>query len=100
SSLVTFLMLARPYILRRMGRVQVEPMRLPVVCGFDWPKAGGRQEYLRVSIEQGRAVLQPNQSSGTLLSATWADGLLEVPVGATFKAGDSLDFIPFASLLA
>lgn len=100
SSLVTFLMLARPYILRRMERVQVEPMRLPVVCGFDWPKAGGRQEYLRVSIEQGRAVLQPNQSSGTLLSATWADGLLEVPVGATFKAGDSLDFIPFASLLA
>ncbi|MDD2056736.1 molybdopterin molybdotransferase MoeA [Pseudomonas sp. GD03860] len=99
SSLVTFLILARPYILRRMGRTQVEPMRLPVACGFDWPKPGTRQEYLRVSLEQGRAVLQPNQSSGTLLSATWADGLLEVPVGVTFKAGDWLDFIPFASLM-
>ncbi|PZQ35931.1 MAG: molybdopterin molybdenumtransferase MoeA, partial [Pseudomonas putida] len=36
-----------------------------------------------------------NQSSATLLSAVQADGLLEVPAGETFEAGDVLDFLSF-----
>ncbi|MFK8329885.1 gephyrin-like molybdotransferase Glp [Pseudomonas sp. BJa5] len=100
SALVTFLLLARPYLLRRMGVEQVEPLRVPVVAGFDWPKAGNRQEYLRVRVEQGRAVLQASQSSGTLLSAVEADGVLEVPRGKTFRSGERLDFISFACLVS
>ncbi len=95
SALVTFLLLARPYLLARMGVARVEPMRVPVVAGFAWPKAGKRQEYLRVRLDGGRARLLENQSSATLLSAVQADGLLEVPAGETFEAGDVLDFISF-----
>ncbi|QXI40945.1 molybdopterin molybdotransferase MoeA [Pseudomonas xantholysinigenes] len=98
SALVTFLLLARPYLLARMGVALVAPMRLPVVAGFAWPKAGKRQEYLRVRLEGGRARLLENQSSATLLSAVIADGLLEVPAGETFEPGDVLDFIAFAGL--
>ncbi|MDF9620584.1 molybdopterin molybdotransferase MoeA [Pseudomonas entomophila] len=98
SALVTFLLLARPYLLARMGGVQVEPVRVPVVAGFAWPKAGKRQEYLRVRLDGGRARLLENQSSATLLSAAQGDGLLEVPAGETFKAGDVLDFIAFAGV--
>ncbi|QVM94018.1 molybdopterin molybdotransferase MoeA [Pseudomonas entomophila] len=98
SALVTFLLLARPYLLARMGIVQVEPVRVPVVAGFAWPKAGKRQEYLRVRLEGGRARLLENQSSATLLSAVQGDGLLEVPAGETFEAADVLDFIAFAGV--
>jgi molybdopterin molybdotransferase len=99
SALVTFLLLARPYLLTRMGVARVEPMRLPVVAGFAWPRAGKRQEYLRVRLDGGRARLLENQSSATLLSAVQADGLLEVPAGETFEAGDVLDFISFDGLM-
>ncbi|WP_252089726.1 gephyrin-like molybdotransferase Glp [Pseudomonas sp. MWU13-3659] len=98
SALVTFLLTARPYLLARMGVVQVEPVRVPVVAGFAWPKAGKRQEYLRVRLDGGRARLLENQSSATLLSAVQGDGLLEVPAGETFEAGDVLDFIAFAGV--
>ena len=99
SALVTFLLLARPYLLARMGVERVEPMRVPVVAGFAWPKAGKRQEYLRVRLDGGRARLLENQSSATLLSAVQAHGLLEVPAGETFEAGDVLDFISFDGLV-
>ncbi|MEE1886464.1 molybdopterin molybdotransferase MoeA [Pseudomonas carassii] len=98
SALVTFLLLARPYLLARMGVERVEPLRVPVVAGFNWPKAGKRQEYLRVRLDGGRARLLENQSSSTLLSAVLGDGLLEVPAGETFEAGDVLDFIGFAGV--
>ncbi len=98
SSLVTFGLLARPYILRRMGVVRVEPLRLPVRAGFAWPKAGTRREFLRARIEQGRAVLYPNQSPGVLRSASWADGLVELMEGQTYAEGDVLEFIPLAEL--
>lgn len=98
SSLVTFLLLVRPYLLRRMGVAAVQPRRQPLPVGFDWPKAGTRQEYLRVRIEDGIARLLPGQSSGTLLSATLADGLLEIPAGRTFEAGEWLNFLPFDGL--
>lgn len=99
SALVTFLLLARPYLLTRMGVARVEPMRVPVVAGFAWPKAGKRQEYLRVRLDGGRARLLENQSSATLVSAVQADGLLEVPAGETFEAGDVLDFISFDGVM-
>lgn len=98
SALVTFLLLARPYLLRRMGVERVAPASFRVAADFDWPHGGTRQEYLRVRLEEGRAQLQPNQSSGILLSAAQSDGLLKVPPGKTFARGELLDFIPFAVL--
>ncbi len=98
SSLVTFALLARPYLLRRMGVADVAPLRLALPAGFAWERPGSRREFLRVRLEQGRVVAHPNQSSGVLLSADWADGLLEVREQSTFAIGDSVTFLPFAGL--
>jgi molybdopterin molybdotransferase len=98
SALVTFGLLARAYLLRIQGVEDVAPLSFAVNAGFDWPKAGSRREYLRARLEQGRAVLYPNQSSGVLLGASWADGLVEIPEGCTLQVGDMTRFIPFCEL--
>ncbi|PXB92793.1 molybdopterin molybdenumtransferase MoeA, partial [Pseudomonas aeruginosa] len=99
STLVTFALLARPYLLRRLGVAQVAPLRVEVPAGFAWTKAGQRREYLRGRLEQGRAVLYPNQSSGVLRSASWAEGLVEVREGRTLVEGEGVAFIPLSELL-
>ncbi|CAG8872427.1 molybdopterin molybdotransferase MoeA [Pseudomonas fluorescens] len=98
SALVTFGLLARVYLLRIQGAEDVEPLSFPVSVGFAWPKPGSRREYLRAKLEAGRAVLYPSQSSGVLLGASWADGLVEVPEGCTLEMGDTARFIPFSEL--
>jgi molybdopterin molybdotransferase len=99
STLVTFALLARPYLLRRLGVARVAPLQLPVPAGFDWPRPGNRREYLRGRIEGGQAIIYPNQSSGVLRSAAWAEGLVEVLEGRTLVAGDLVNFIPFSEVL-
>ena len=99
STLVTFALLARPYLLRRQGVERVTPLRFNVPAGFDWPKPGSRREYLRARIEDGQACIYKNQSSGVLRSAAWAEGLVEVCEGTTLRQGDSVSFIPFSELL-
>ena len=99
STLVTFALLARPYILRRQGVQAVEPLKFQVPAGFVWPKAGNRREYLRGRLEQGRAVIYRNQSSGVLRSAAWAEGLVEVLEGRTLVEGDLAGFIPLSEVL-
>jgi molybdopterin molybdotransferase len=99
SSLVTFALLARPYLLRRLGVAAVEPLGLAVPAGFAWRKPGTRREYLRARLETGRAVLSPNQSSGVLSSAAWANGLVEVREGQILEEGDQVRFIPLSELL-
>ncbi|GLK90664.1 molybdopterin molybdotransferase MoeA [Pseudomonas turukhanskensis] len=99
STLVTFALLTRPYLLRRMGVQEVMPLRFSVPAGFVWRTAGERREYLRARIEDGRAVLYSNQSSGVLRSAAWAEGLVEVPQGRTLSEGESVNFIPLSEVL-
>lgn len=98
STLVTFGMLARPYLLRRMGAVEVAPLGFPIPAGFAWPKPGTRREYLRARIEQGRVMLHSNQSSAVLRSAAWAQGLAEVREGSQLNEGDLVTFYPFSEL--
>lgn len=99
STLVTFALLARPYILRRQGVADVEPLRFEVPVGFVWPKPGNRREYLRGRIEQGKAIIYRNQSSGVLRSAAWAEGFVEVLEGTTLALGDRVNFIPLSEVL-
>ncbi|CAI8963266.1 Molybdopterin molybdenumtransferase [Pseudomonas sp. IT-P294] len=99
STLVTFALLTRPYLLRRQGVQEVEPLKFQVPAGFDWPKAGNRREYLRARLENGRAIIYKNQSSGVLRSAAWADGLVEVLEDRTLVAGESVSFIALSELL-
>ena len=100
STLVTFALLARPYLLRRQGVQSVAPLKFKVPAGFAWPKAGSRREYLRGRMENGRAIIYRNQSSGVLRSAAWADGLVEVLEGQTLVEGDEVSFIPLSEVLA
>ncbi|WP_417703172.1 gephyrin-like molybdotransferase Glp [Pseudomonas sp.] len=99
STLVTFGLLARPYMLRRLGVQRVEPLGFAVPAGFAWTKPGMRREYLRARLENGRAVPYANQSSGVLRSAAWAEGLAEVMEGGTLAEGDMLRFIPLSEIL-
>ncbi|RAI62668.1 molybdopterin molybdenumtransferase MoeA [Pseudomonas fluorescens] len=99
STLVTFALLTRPYLLRRQGVKEVEPLKVQVPAGFDWPQPGNRREYLRGRLENGRATIYKNQSSGVLRSAAWADGLVEVLEGHTLVQGDGVFFIPLSEVL-
>ncbi|MFJ4066400.1 gephyrin-like molybdotransferase Glp [Pseudomonas sp. NPDC089996] len=99
STLVTFGLLTRPYLLRRQGVVDVTPLRFDVPAGFEWAKPGTRREYLRARIDAGQVRIYKNQSSGVLRSAAWAEGLVEVREGSTPKPGDSVPFIPLSELL-
>ncbi|MBC7469719.1 MAG: molybdopterin molybdenumtransferase MoeA, partial [Ramlibacter sp.] len=57
-------------------------------------------EFLRVRRNaDGGLDLFPNQSSGVLTSASWADGLVDNPPGHAIGRGDAVRFLPLAELL-
>jgi molybdopterin molybdotransferase len=100
---VTFVLLVRPYLLRMQGAAAVDAPVFPVKAGFAVTDAGTRQEYLRVRLvnKQGDLVAEPypDQGSSVLTSLSWADGFAVLPIGATVKPGDKLDYLSFAELL-
>lgn len=104
SSFVTFLLLVRPFLLRLQGAVgpdcDVLPRAYRMRADFDLPRADKRREFLRVRRnDQGGLDLFPNQSSGVLTSASWADGLVDNPAGTAVARGDLVDYIAFSDLL-
>ncbi len=101
SSLVTFLLLVRPFILQMQGAHDHEPARVMLPAHFDVPKADRRREFLRVRRNaRGGLDLFPNQSSGVLTSTVWGDGLIDNPAGETIQNGDLVTYISFADLLS
>lgn len=101
SSLMTFLLLVRPFLLALQGATQVALQPVLVRADFDWPRPDRRREFLRARRNgAGGLDLFPNQSSGVLTSAVWGDGVIDTPAGQPIKAGDMVPFISFASLLA
>jgi molybdopterin molybdotransferase len=100
SAFAVFCLFARPFLLARMGATVAPWRSFTVPAGFDWPKPGKRREFLRARFEDGRAALYPSQSSGVLTSLAWADGLVDIAIGATVKAGDPVPFLPLSELLA
>lgn len=101
SAFVTFCLFVRPFILRSQGVANIAPQAFPLTADFDWLKPDSRREYLRarlVTNTSGNLVagLYPNQGSGVLTSAAWADGLIEVPEGSTVHRGENVKFIPFS----
>jgi molybdopterin molybdotransferase len=100
SSFVTFLLLVRPFLLKLQGATQLAPKTVMLTANFDWPRADRRREFLRVRRDDGGLVLFPNQSSGVLTSAAWADGLVDNPPAHPIKRGDVVPFISLAELFA
>ncbi|MBZ0092074.1 MAG: molybdopterin molybdenumtransferase MoeA, partial [Sulfuricellaceae bacterium] len=104
SAFVTFSLFVRPFLLRCQGVQKVAPLRFKVSADFDWKKAGERREFLRAKLRHDDggipfAALYPNQGSGVLTSAAWADGLVEIREHTTVARGDAVTFIPFGELL-
>lgn len=102
SSFVTFCLLVRPYLLAMQGYASPLPQTRIAEADFDWPKAGSRQEYLRVTVSERdgspRLSLFPQQSSGALTSVAYSNALAIIPIGTTLSRGDRVDYIPFAEL--
>jgi molybdopterin molybdotransferase len=96
SSLVTFMLLVRPFVLALQGVKELHLKPYQIRADFSWPKADKRREFLRAKRNTlGGLDLFPNQSSGVLTSAVWGDGLIDNPPGQTISPGDMVNFIPF-----
>lgn len=104
SAFVTFCLFVRPFILRSQGITAAAPQAFSLKADFDWLKPDKRREFLRARLhtaETGEVGVQlyPHQGSGVLTSTVWADGLVEIPEGATVRRGDTVKFLPFTGLL-
>lgn len=101
--LVTFLVVGAPFIRKAQGdnRHVLYGERLPAGFAVDSPSI--RREYVRAKKEpsaDGIAVVAyPNQSSGVLSSACWAEGLAVIPENTTLAKGDTLTYYSFTELL-
>ncbi|MBV2164405.1 MAG: molybdopterin molybdotransferase MoeA [Comamonas sp.] len=100
SSLITALMLLRPFVLALQGASVVQPQVHWVLADFDIRKPDSRREFLRVRRNgAGRLELFANQNSGVLTSTVWAEGLVDNPAQTLIARGDSVRFLPFSELL-
>jgi molybdopterin molybdotransferase len=100
SSFVTFLLFVRPFITKLQGRAHSNAPAIMMRADFDWSKPDRRNEFLRVRINaQGGLDLFPNQSSGVLTSASWADGLVDNPPLHAIKPGDMVKYMPFSGMI-
>ena len=102
--LVTFLMLARPFMRRCQGEAgAVLPSADRVALAFSVERPQTRREFQRVRCheENGRRWLEAaaNQSSGVLSSTCWADGLALIPENESLDVGDEVAFYPFTQLM-
>lgn len=101
SSYVTYLLTVSTALRAMQGMNPALPTGLPMRADFDWSKPDKRREFLRARLNaEGGLELFPNQSSGVLTSAVWADGLIDNPGGLAIARGDSVRFLPLSELVA
>lgn len=99
--MVTFLVVARPLLLRLSGATDIEPTRYRVRAAFDYRKKQDRREFVRARLmpgEDGIALAEKHGASGAgvLSSLVGADGLVELPEEITrLEKGAMVDFLPF-----
>jgi molybdopterin molybdotransferase len=100
SSLVTFVLLARPFILKLQGADRCLPTPIPMPAGFEVKRPVPRREFLRVRVgADGALQAFPIQNSAALTSMAWAHGLADVALGSTVSPGDLVPYLPFSELM-
>jgi molybdopterin molybdotransferase len=103
--MVTFLLLARPLILRLAGARDIAPTLYRVGSGFAYAKKKSRAEYLRARLERGAdgaltAQKFPRDGAGIISSLVAADGLVALGEGVgSIEPGMPVDFLPFREVL-
>ena len=105
SVFATFCLFVCPVIQIMQGRGWHKPIALPVRADFDWPKPDSRREFLRARLatdadNQTLVQIYPNQDSGVLTSTVWADGFVEIAENQTVRAGDTVNYLPFAQFFS
>lgn len=101
SSFITYLLTVSTALRAMQGMNPALPAGLPMRADFDWPKPDKRREFLRVRCNaEGGLALFPNQSSGVLTSAVWADGVIDNPGGQAIARGDTVRFLSLSELVA
>jgi molybdopterin molybdotransferase len=97
SVFVTFCLVARPFLLKKQGVTETALPSLQATAAFSIRRPGGRQDYLRVSIEQTADGLSArpfsNQSSGVLSSVSHSNALAVIPQGTTVREGDRVEIL-------
>jgi molybdopterin molybdotransferase len=104
AALVTFVVLARPLILKLAGATASLPRLFPVRAGFAYRKKPGRREYVRASLQrEGNdlvAVKYPRDGAGILSSITRSEGLVVVDEDTSDLApGMTVEFLPFSEVI-
>ncbi|WP_404381069.1 gephyrin-like molybdotransferase Glp [Caenispirillum salinarum] len=106
ATIVTFLLIARPIILRLAGATDIAPRRFQVPADFRFEKKGGRREFIRVQLataEDGRTVARTltGQGSHLISSVVNAHALAELEEDCPgVEPGDMLTVIPFPDTMA
>lgn len=106
AALVTFILVARPILLRLAGASDIAPPRYRVRLDFEHRKKAGRREFVRAMLKIGPdgvpvAVRHGRSGAGILSSMVKADGLLDLAADSTYlELGTLVDFLPFSEVLA
>ena len=91
SALVTFLLLVRPALLRWQGATDVSLPAHPGVLAEPLVNPGERRHFMRVNVDSAGKVHSTGiQASHVLSSMAAANGLVDVPAGATLPAGSAV----------
>ncbi|MDB9952676.1 molybdopterin molybdotransferase MoeA [Porticoccaceae bacterium] len=94
SVFVTFMILARPFLMASQGQLASSPRPLKAVAQF--AKEGETREvYLRGRMTDEGVEVYPNQSSGVLSSACWGDVFVVQKSGESIQVGDLVDVLPY-----
>jgi molybdopterin molybdotransferase len=97
SSFITYQLLVRPFLCAMQGGQPLHTAPYLLEAHFDLSKPDKRREFLRVKRNaQGGLDLFPNQSSGVLTSAVWADGVVDNPGSQPIQYGKLVHFYPFS----
>lgn len=103
SALITFLLIARPFILACQGLSSQPLIKHSVISSFDW-NTQKRCEYLRVKLRQenGQPIAHQyrSQDSGIQSSLHHSDGLVRIEKNSHIKIGDTLSYIPYSALFS